>query len=356
MAKISYFVSNLKTVSEQKVELGSLGIPVILNNNHSGKTLDEAHNENVFYDPYIGMDAGYLQAIHLKGTGEVLLVVPYGKTPFEAWSPLLDDPTQRSNTFEGFHEWMPLTKAHAENDWKEATPWNIPSSKMLNPGETISYGLEFLLADSVRAIESTLISINKPVAVGIPGYVLPQDVNGDLFLKYNKKVKSLRVEPEGALVFTKQKDTENGWQKYDVKANIWGRARLTITYKNDLVQTINYKIIKPETEVVADNGHFLTTKQWFEAENDTFHRSPSVITYDYEEQKQVIQDTRAWICGLGDEGGAGSWLNAVMKQLVQPDKEEIAKLEEFVQKNHLGQATGNRRARKIWCQKEFVLL
>ena len=326
----------LKNNSEQKVELGSLGIPVILNNNHSGKTLDEAHNENVFYDPYIGMDAGYLQAIRLKGTGEVLLVVPCGKTPFEAWSPLLDDPTQRSNTFEGFHEWMPLTKAHAENDWKEATPWNIPSSKILNPGEIISYGLEFLLADSVRAIETTLISKNRPVAVGIPGYVLPQDVNGDLFLNYNKKVKSLRVEPEGALVFTKQKETENGWQKYDVKANTWGRARLTITYKDDLVQTINYKIIKPEAEVVADNGHFLTTKQWFEAENDTFHRSPSVITYDYEEQKQVIQDTRAWICGLGDEGGAGSWLNAIMKQLVQPDKEEINKLEEFVQKTIWG--------------------
>jgi hypothetical protein len=81
---------------------------------------------------------------------------------------------------------------------------------------------------------------------------------------------------------------------------------------------------------VADNGEFLTTKQWFEDPKDLFHRSPSVITYDDEKKEQVTQDRRAWICGLSDEGGAGSWLNAIMKQLIQPDQEEIKKLETFV--------------------------
>ena len=44
----------------------------------------------------------------------------------------------------------------------------------------------------------------------------------------------------------------------------------------------------------------------------------------------VVQDSRVWIAGLSDEGGAGSWLAAVMKQLVSPDKAELAKIEEFV--------------------------
>lgn len=343
----------IENTSKEKVEIGSLGIPMIFNNNHSRKTLDEAHAENVFYDPYIGMDAGYLQVIRLKGSGPVLLVLPHGKTPFEAWNPLLDDPTRRGITFEGFHEWMPLTKAHAQNEWKNATPWNNPHSKILKPGQSIDYGVQLVLADSVRDIEQTLIKNNRPVAVGIPGYVIPQDVNAGLFLKYGSKIKNIKVEPEGALTFTKKESTENGWFKYAVKAHTWGRARVTVTYRDGLKQTINYKVIKPEEQVVADNGHFLTTKQWFDDKNDLFRRGPSVITYDYEKQEQVTQDSRAWICGLSDEGGAGAWLNAIMKQLIEPDKTEVAKLEDFVQQTIWGGIQYNEGKQKYGVRKSM---
>ena len=54
------------------------------------------------------------------------------------------------------------------------------------------------------------------------------------------------------------------------------------------------------------------------------------MTYDRETNQIVMQDSRVWIAGLGDEGGAGSWLAAVMKELVEPDKEELDKLQQFV--------------------------
>ena len=343
----------IKNTSSENVEIGALGIPLIFNNNHDRKTLDEAHAENVFYDPYIGMDAGYLQVIRLKGSGPVLLVLPYGETPFEAWNPLLDDPTRRGITFEGFHEWMPLTKAYAENEWKEATPWNTPSSKILKPGKSVSYGVQFVPTDAIKNIESALIENDRPVAFGVPGYVVPQDVNADLFVKYSQIVKSMQVEPEGALELKKLESTENGWVKYAIAAKTWGRARLTITYKDGLTQTINYKVIKPEEEVVADNGNFLMTKQWFDDEDDLFDRSPSVITYDYEAQKQVAEDSRAWICGLSDEGGAGAWLNAIMKQLIQPDKKEVAMLEDFVQKTIWGGIQYNEGHEKYGVRKSM---
>ncbi|MDA0378869.1 MAG: DUF5695 domain-containing protein, partial [Bacteroidetes bacterium] len=63
---------------------------------------------------------------------------------------------------------------------------------------------------------------------------------------------------------------------------------------------------------------------------DPFGRAPSVISYDYTNRRQVTEDNRAWIAGLGDEGGSGSWLGAAMKQLIQPDADEIAKLQRFV--------------------------
>ncbi|MDA3880520.1 MAG: DUF5695 domain-containing protein [Prolixibacteraceae bacterium] len=320
----------LKNTADGEVEIGALGIPMIFNNNIDRKSLDEAHAENVFFDPYIGGDAGYLQVARLNGQDEVLLVLPWKKSPFEAYRPLLDDPTRRGITFEGFHEWMILSKAYADNEWKESEQWNEPTSKILAPGESYEVGLEFVLASEIRSIEETLLQHQQPVAVGVPGYILPMDVEGKLFIKHNSKVKSISVEPSRALKVKAVNTTPNAWIEYAVSAKKWGRARVEIEYADGKKQSINYKVIKPESEVVADNGNFLTTEQWYENDDDLFGRSPSVITYDYDVKRKVLEDSRAWICGLSDEGGAGAWLNAVMKQFVQPDPAQVEQLELFV--------------------------
>jgi hypothetical protein len=84
-------------------------------------------------------------------------------------------------------------------------------------------------------------------------------------------------------------------------------------------------------DAVADLGRFLTTRQWFVDPKDPFHRSPSIMTFDREENRIVTQDTRAWIAGLGDEGGS-AWLSEAMKLLGRPDPGEIAKYQEFIDK------------------------
>ncbi len=324
------------------VEIGALGIPMVFNNILTGRSLDEAHAVASFHDPYIGADAGYLQVTRLSGHGPTLLVVPLGDTPFEAYNPLLSDPTQRSVTFEGFYEWLAHSRAYAEDEWSGADPWNPPTSATVAPGETRSYGVRFLLANQIRAIEPTLLADGRPVAVGVPGYVVPMDIEARLFLKHRAGVRSLQVEPPGALTITPSAEpagalafaaadpADSGWNAYDVRGRSWGRARLTVMYEDGLEQTIHYKVIKPAAAAVADLGRFLTTEQWFEVPDDPFGRSPSVISYDYDERRQVTEDNRAWIAGIGDEGGSGSWLAAIMKQLVQPDPGELAKMQRFV--------------------------
>ncbi|WP_257666366.1 DUF5695 domain-containing protein [Parapedobacter tibetensis] len=313
-----------------EIEIGSLGIPMIFNNILQDKHLDEAHADNVFFDPYIGQDAGYLQINRLHGNGPVLLVLPHENAPFEAYNPLNDDPTPRSIVFEGFHEWMIHSKAHAEAEWKGVEQWNESTSTHLKAGESKSFALKFVMAPSIREIEGTLATQKRPVAVGIPGYVVPQDVPAKLFLRHTHKVTSITAYPADALIIEKGKQAKSGWANYTVRGKNWGRARLTVTYADGLKQTISYKVIKSEAEVVADLGHFLTTTQWYENDNDLFGRSPSVINYDYEAKKHLTQESRAWYAGLSDEAGAGSWLAAIMKQVLQPNKTEVEKLKRFV--------------------------
>ncbi|SER26812.1 DUF5695 domain-containing protein [Pedobacter rhizosphaerae] len=327
----------LKNKTSKNVEIGALGIPMIFDNILEGRTLEQTHAKNVFYDPYIGKDAGYLQVTRLSGHAPSLIVVPVGKTPFEAYNPLNDDRTPRGIAFEGFYEWMVYSKAYAENEWKNAEQWNTPTSILLKAGETKTYALEFILSGNAQETESKLIENKRPVAISVPGYVLPKDVDAKLFINYARKIKTIQSFPQNALTIGLLPVTKNGWKSYSIKGNVWGRAKLAITYEDGLEQTINYKIIAPETEVIASYGNFLTTKQWFDQPNDIFKRSPSAITYDYEKQQQVVQDNRAWIAGLSDEGGAGSWLGAIMKQLVLPEKTEIDKLQKFVDSVMFGQ-------------------
>ena len=319
----------LRNKTNQPVQLGALGIPMIFNNIITRRSLKEAHEKCLFSDPYIGQDAGYLQVTRLSGAGPALVVVPDGETPFEAYEQL-SEPTRPSQTFEGAFAWMVHTHALAEDEWRGAEPWNPPTMATIAPGATRTYGVKFLLSDQIRNIETTLAQNNRPVAIGIPGYVLPMDVDGRLFVKHKRKVTRFAVHPAGALELTEDGSKARKWKTFRVRGRKWGRARLAITYDDGSTQAISYYVIKPSAQAVADLGNFLFTRQWFDDPNDPFRRSPSVMSYDREADKIVTQDSRVWIAGLGDEGGSGSWLAAAMKQFGQPRKEEIAKYEQFI--------------------------
>ena len=336
----------LTNSTKTPVEIGGLGVPMIFNNDMNGRTLEQAHAICSFYDPYIGQEGGYLQVTRLNGHGPALLVIPEGKTSFEAYKPILSprwrehqqpqpelymDLTPRGMTFEGFYDWMVVSRAFAEKEWKKAQPWNPPTSKTLKPGESWTIGFQFVVAPSIQAIEAVLAKDHRPVAVGIPGYVLPMDIRAQLFLRYAEQVKSIDVDPAGALEIEKKGDAANpAFTEYSVAGKKWGRARLTVTYADGLAQSIHYFVMKPQAEAVADMGRFLTHEQWFDDPKDPFHRGPSVMSYDRELNQIVTQDSRVWIAGLSDEGGAGSWLAFAMKEYVQPEPEQVAKLEQIV--------------------------
>ncbi|RXS97287.1 hypothetical protein ESZ00_05090 [Silvibacterium dinghuense] len=349
----------LTNKGSQPLELGGIGMAMVFNNMINTRTLEQAYGACSFYDPYIGEDAGYVQVSPLKGTGPVLLVVPDGHTPLEAWKPIMDkrdrktglgelgnDPEGHWTTFEGSYDWMVNSKAYADTEWHGAQEWNTPTEQMLAPGKSVTVGVRFIVAPGLRQIESTLAAHRRPVAVGVPGYILPEDIDAKLFLRYDKPVKVMTVEPEGAIAIHDDGRLKSGLHAYTLEGKTWGRSRLTITYADGTVQTIGYRTIKPERETLADLGHFLFNEQWFDDKKDPFHRGPSVISYDDEAHKQVTQEPRVWIAGLSDEGGSGAWLASAMKEYLEPNKDEVAKLEAFVNQTvwgHLQVAEGEHK-------------
>jgi hypothetical protein len=329
------------------IEIGGLGMPMVFDNIITDRELETAHAQASFVDPYIGRDAGYLQVTRLNGKGPTLLVIPERGTPLEAYRPIAEagrapagdiftDRSPRGQTSEGFYDWAVASKGFAEREWKDAgAQWNTPTSITLAPGETRTIGVRLVQAPSIRGIENTLVQQARPVAVGVPGYVVPTDLDASLFLKSSQPVLKVESEPGGALTATTA-TAVNGWARYRVRGHGWGRARLSITYADNSVQTVQYFITKPLEQAMAGLGRFSTTKQWFDDKADPFHRAPAILTYDREADRIVTQEPRVWIAGMSDEGGGGAWVAAMMKQLDNPDAEEVAKLERLVNETVVG--------------------
>ncbi|KAL4963395.1 uncharacterized protein BDV14DRAFT_190880 [Aspergillus stella-maris] len=291
----------MKNAHNGSVELGSLGFPIEFNSTFYNYTAEEA-----------------LESLTpTRGTGDALVITPLGNTPLEAWD-FLDEPTDtelpyQSQVFEGFYEWQVISKAHAEQEWADVEPWNEPSSRTLEPGESWTVGLRLSLVQH---------------GIRIPGYTIPSDLEASLYILTNKTVANMTTSPP-QLLEIKHADAINLW-KLKPQQGVSGRVRLAITYSDGVVQTVHYYITDSASAAIGRLGNSFTTKAWFDVSNDPFGRSPSVITYDRIAEKQVDQDPRVWMAGLMDEGGSGAWLATLMKQSIQPEPDEIAKLEHFI--------------------------
>lgn len=284
-------------------------------------------------------------------------MIPAVNSPLEGWSFLTetyDEATAyQSQVFEGLYEWLFHSSAYAENEWASTDPWNAPTSFTLAPGANRTYGLQFILADSIPTIEDALIDAGHPVAAGIPGYILPADQTAKLFLKSPSTVADISVTPAGALTWSENSDSDS-WVGYDITPVAWGRARLSITYADGRLQTVHYYVTHDAVQTIADMGEFLTTEAWYDDTSDPFGRAPSIITYDREANEQVLNDPRVWISGLSDEGGVGAWLAEAMKLWLQPNDAEVQKFEMFINETVWGTLqNSDGSVKKVSCLARF---
>ncbi|KAK1849848.1 hypothetical protein CCHR01_07496 [Colletotrichum chrysophilum] len=319
---------------DEDVEIGALGFAAAANSIFTKRNVSDVNEKCSFMEPYIGQDAGHLRVLPLNGVGPALVITPLYKTPLEAYRWLWEDNKGEtrigSNMWEGFFEWTVHSKAWAENEWMDVEPWNTPTNAVLKPGESRRYGLRFTAVnEGVQKIDAAIASTGIPNIISLPGYIIPRDSPATLHLQTGLGIDSLSTSPPDALQVI-----DRGNKTYTVQpsSSTWGRVRLNVDYDNNTTQTVHYYITKSAAEAVSDLGAFLTTKHWFVDDADPFGRSPSIMGYDGEKGAIIEQDKRTAPAGLSDEGGAGAYVAAAVKQTFQPNAAEITKLEEFVDK------------------------
>lgn len=221
------------TLSDKTIEVGGLGFPLEINNIFTNKEAAIVMDECSLIDPYIGLNSGYAAVRALTGLGPNMVISPFtATTSFEAWNFLEEvsgNTYYQSNSYEGNYEWLVHTTAFADEEWEDVEPWNEPTSLFLQPGESASYGLLFTTVLAVQDIDSHVAGLDIPVALGVPGYILPKETVGSLYLNSSYQVSAIDVYPEGALKISeidKANSPSAPWIGYAVTAsdNAFGRA------------------------------------------------------------------------------------------------------------------------------------
>lgn len=308
-------------------EIGGLGFAMIFNQIFTNNTLDESHTNSGFIDPYTGLDAGYLQVTRLNGQAPALLVLPQKGTQFEAYRPLLDDQTHRDVHFEGFYEWTVFSKAYYRTEWNSKRQWNDATSTVIAPNETRHFGLQFVGIQNPRDIPTTLLDKQLPTVDSLPGYVLHGDEDAKLYIHSKQPISSMTTFPEGVIDVEAEKS--NAVYRINRSGDRHGQVRLTIRYEDGIRQTINYFATQSAKENVQRLADFHMTHQWV-TKDDQFGRKHSFMTYDRDDDRQVLNEERSFISGDSDEAGAGPNLLMAMKNLLMPDAEQVKRLERYV--------------------------
>ena len=120
------------------------------------------------------------------------------------------------------------------------------------------------------------------------------------------------------------------WVAIPLRAVGDGQARLTLSFSGGTTQVINYRTMPAFNQHLDTYSKFQSTKAFF-SDPDPFQRSPSVMPYDRELKKHVLDDPRNFIVGLSDDAGAGANVGFASKQRFRPVQSELTKLDDYIQ-------------------------
>lgn len=216
---------------------------------------------------------------------------------------------------------MPLQWYSNETVWvPNPTFWNPPTALILAPGETATYAVRLLLCPSGPSSRSAVMAAaNLAVVHAVPGYVIGTDMeDAALFIRppVGLRIANVITTPAGVLNVSAAVAVPagDGLIRLPVRGLQRGRVRVAVTYSDATVQAIHYYVIAPLQQHAARYGAFAADTAWLPADfPDPFARGASVMPWDREDKRHVLQDGRPFIVGLSDDAGGGANLGFASK-------------------------------------------
>eukprot|EP00039_Didymoeca_costata_P004368 m.72838 g.72838 ORF g.72838 m.72838 type:complete len:1030 (+) comp12363_c0_seq3:71-3160(+) len=370
---VSFNITNMEDVA---IEIGGFGMSM-------PQAGGQHHIEqSVWNDPYIGGDHGFVEWVRVVVDQQSLLAItpPHSTEKsgnhFEAWRPILEN-TCRGDVWEWtvyskswaeewkYNQQYPYLKMadnvfstgvwpHPKSPWPSwqgsdtipvtnfegiAQPYNNPTSRILQPGESFTSTVLLSTTDSPRARSNTLLAAGKVVFHAVPGYVLTPSMSSAQLLivtpSASLTIHNIETFPENVLrVSSPTKSTtsqDNNIYRVNITASSQGRCRVTVVFSDSSQAHLHYMVLPPLPSLIDKVGHHWAYTAWLPRDYpDPFGRSASVLPWDREDNMHVMDDARAYDVGLSDDCGGGNPLGFAMKVGFAPKQDEVTRIDDFI--------------------------
>ncbi len=210
--------------------------------------------------------------------------------------------------------------------------WRLPSSSAVVQGKSKkSYHLKFQMAsdfDQLRELIYQEGQINVKVA---PGMTLPTDLKATFSLRSKSKIDKLETEYPDRTTLKRMEKKKGGYNLYEVKFDKLGENLITVHYGDGKIAYLEYFVTEPLETLIKKRSDFIThqqqirnTTKWYDGLYSIWDmKNAELLNPDYK------HDFPSYVVGGSDDPSNCKPLYVSEKNLVYPDKEEIAALEYY---------------------------
>jgi hypothetical protein len=310
---------NIRNRSNLTLMLGELGLPITLNTFFAGEVdLREIYERKVQLHSFIGGGSSWILAVPLGGRPPYLLIWCKEGSKLEAIAHI-DEYGHRPDGWEGLINVFPYSLASRETRcWKE---WfNGHTQYPIPPNDELSLRFGIKLIHSYDEIGNVLLNDGKIDISVIPGMVIPTDMTAYVKARCKKKVtvtadKTVDIKPAGEGI-------------YKIRFNEAGQRNVTITDEQGESTNLHFMAVEPIEKLSNAHASHVASNQQVRGHG---WRDGMFLMWDAETSSVVMNPRYEFMAGGSDEIGFADVLPLVWKNVVDPNPDEIAAVEYYVE-------------------------
>ena len=326
----------LRNTSEAEIEIGELGLPITLNTNYnigdekqgfnhrSVESTKYVFEQRVIESSFVSGHSSYILATRASGKGDHLLIIPQGDTALEAIEGYGLFPNTDMMRGSGSMFYL-FSKATAQQPW-----YNGHRSLTLAPGEERKFTFKLCRAQDAADIHEKLYQNGNIAVKVVPGMVLPIGTTAHLLLRCKKPITSIETADGIEVESTAHLGDRH---TYTVRLTETGEQKVTVHYGGGDWTNLLFNGIPRIENLMKARAKFIVENQRVEDPDDVCHYS--FRSWNNDTDALVTEEEAP--CGIIDMGGSDDRCFAppvflAGKNAYYPDEQEIAALDEFVEK------------------------
>ena len=272
--------------------------------------------ENLVFHKSINGNASFCYWVPYSGEGPILLMTMTNQTSLEYYD------------FDGHFELFP----HAGSISNEGRyGWRTPVSEVHIPmGKRKSYGFKFQFVNDIDQLSDVIVQEGGITFRIAPGMTLPNNLPALIALKSEEAITNITTEyPNKTSMVDKGK--KNGHNIYEILFKKLGENRVNVTYGSGKKAYFDFFVTEPMEVLIKKRAKFITERQqhtdtskWYNGLYSIWDmQNAELLSPDY---KHNLPD---FVVGGSDDPSNGKALYVSEKNIVYPNKDEIAALEYY---------------------------